>query len=294
MKQYHIVNPAAGQGTAKRACTAKADENTVIYETTGKGDARCYLARVLAEETEDCRVTVWGGDGTVGEAVSGVIDAHAADRVLLSVHPSGTGNDLVRMFRGEPKGSVHTLDVVACADGTHVLNMINIGFDCAVVTRTAIWKKRPLISGTLAYLCGVVDVFLRPLGTQLTIRWVDTDGASHEKSGRFLLCAIGNAQYCGGGFRGVPCASLYDGVADIMLVHMVPRIRFLGLVGKYRAGTHIENGRPAKGCEDVIEYIRCTDAVISGMQHICRDGEVSDAASLSFSVLPSVIRYEVL
>ncbi len=294
MKHYHIINPAAGQGAGKRACTAIPDENTVVYETRGQGDARAYLARVLGATREDCRVTVYGGDGTVGEAVSGIMDANAAERVTLSVQPTGTGNDLVRMFRDEPAGSVHTLDVLACDDGSYVLNMINVGFDCTVVDRTAQWKKRPLISGTLAYICGVIEVFLRPLGTDMTVQWVDENGISHEKSGKFLLCAIGNAQYCGGGFRGVPCASLSDGVADIMLVHLVSRARFVGLIGKYHAGTHVEDGHPARGCEDVIDYIRCTSATVSGMNRVCRDGEVTDARSLSFRVLPSVIRYEVL
>ncbi len=294
MKHYHIINPAAGQGAGKKAYALTPDAETVLYETKGNGDARSYLAEVLKYEQDTCRVTVWGGDGTVGEAISGIMDARAAARTILSVQPTGTGNDLVRMFRGEAPGTEHKLDLLALDDGTYAVNMINIGFDCAVASRMAIWKKRPFVSGTLAYICGVLEVFFRPFGTEMTVSWTDEDGKTHTEQGKFLLCAIGNAQYCGGGFRGVPCASMSDGAADLMLVRVLPRLRFVGLIGKYRAGTHVKDGVPTPDCADVILYARCTSAVFTGMQEICRDGEIVQTPSLSFAVLPDVLRYEVL
>ncbi len=294
MKVYHIINPAAGKGLAAKVCTVKADAETVVFASEYPGGIGDYLHEVLTGSNEECRVIVYGGDGTINEAVTAIMRANAADRTVLSVCPTGTGNDLVRVFADAKPGTEYKLDILACDNGTYILNMLNIGFDCSVVSRMAVWKKRPFIKGTLAYIMGVLDVLFKPLGTKMHISWTDTDGVTHEEDDTFLLCAAGNAQYCGGGFRGAPEASLWDGVADLLLVRVLSRARFLGLVGKYHAGTHIKDGKPIPEVADVIRYEHCTRATFTGMKEVCRDGEVANETKLSFTVLPSVIRYEVL
>lgn len=292
MKEYHIINPAAGQGAGKTACTAQADENTVIYETKAPGDARTYLAEHLRAEAGEVRVIVYGGDGTIAEAVSGIMDADAAEKAVLTARPTGTGNDFVRMFRDTPPDTEYRLDVFACNGGNYAVNVVNIGFDCTVVDKTATWKTCPFISGTLAYIMGVIEVLCHPLGTEATVEWVDEAGETHTAEGKFLLCAAANAQYYGGGFRAAPCADASDGLADLLLVRVITRRRFFGLVGKYHDGKHIgADGKPIPSVADVITYTRCRSARFSGMKQLCRDGEVSDGNTLSFTVLPRVIRY---
>ncbi|MBQ7983746.1 MAG: hypothetical protein IJ302_09250 [Clostridia bacterium] len=291
MKEYHIINPAAGHGTAEAMAQARAASDAVLYNTTGVGDARRYLAQTLRGLAEDVRVFVYGGDGTIGEAVNGIMDAQAADHAILTAVPCGTGNDFVRMFADAAPDTEYRLDLLSCGDG-YVLNMINIGFDCAVVDRTAVWKKKPFVRGGFAYICGILDVLFRPMGTPLRISYTDENGETHTEEGSFLLCAAANAQYCGGGFRGAPTASLTDGVAELLIVDLITRRRFFGLVGMYHDGTHIgADGLPVKKIADVLRYVRCKKAAISGMTQVCRDGEVAAAESLSFEVVPGVLRY---
>ncbi|MGM9624106.1 MAG: diacylglycerol/lipid kinase family protein [Eubacteriales bacterium] len=292
MKEYHIINPAAGHGRAQSACTASPGADTVLYLTKAPGDARRYLSQILKTEQDEVRVIVWGGDGTIGEAAAGIMDAGANERAVLTARAFGTGNDFVRMFAGCAPDTEYRLDLLACHNGGYIVNMLNIGFDCSVVAMTDVWKKKPFIGGSLAYIISVLDVLRRPLGTEMRVVWTDENGVSHTEEGTFLLCAAGNAQYCGGGFRGIPCASLTDGYADLMLVRTVTRRRFFGLVGRYHAGTHLDSGgNPIPSAADIISCHRCTDASFTGMRQVCCDGEVSRETEFSFHVMPGVLRY---
>lgn len=291
MKEYHIINPAAGHGTAPDAARQAASPDAVLYYTTGVGDARRYLAEALAGITEDVRVFVWGGDGTIGEAVSGIMDAHAAAHAILTACPAGTGNDFVRMFSDTAPGTELRLDLLSCGD-RYVLNMINIGFDCAVADRMNVWKKKPFIRGPLAYLCAALEVMIRLRTTSLRIEYTDADGTCHTEEGAFLLCAAANGQYCGGGFRGAPTASLTDGQAELLIVDGIKRRRILSLIGLYRAGTHVdEHGTPIPAIADVLRYKRCRSVRISGMEIACFDGEIVPCDDVSIAVLPAALRY---
>ena len=293
MREYHIINPAAGHGTAPEAAKKQASADAVLYYTTGVGDARRYLAETLSGITEEVRVFVWGGDGTIGEAVSGIMDANAAEHAILTACPAGTGNDFVRMFADLEAGTEFRLDLLSCAD-RHVLNMVNIGFDCEVAHRMSAWKKKPFIRGPLAYICAVVEVLTRLRGTSLHITYTDENGETHTEDGTFLLCAAANGQYCGGGFRGAPTASLSDGVAEFLIVDHIPRRRIFSLIGLYRAGTHIgSDGKPVAAIADVLRYIHATKISVSGMDIVCLDGEIETEKEIDIAVVPDVLRYMV-
>lgn len=293
MKEYHIINSAAGHGTAPDAAKKRASSDVILYYTTGVGDARRYLSQALSGITEDVRVFVWGGDGTIGEAVSGIMDANAAGHAILTACPSGTGNDFVRMFSGAEAGAEFRLDVLRCA-GRYVLNMVNIGFDCEVADRMSAWKKKPFVRGPLAYLCAVVEVLTRLRGTPLHITYTDENGVTHTEEGTFLLCAAANGQYCGGGFRGAPTASLSDGLAEFLIVDHIPRRRIFSLIGLYRAGTHIgADGKPVPAIADVLRYIRASRIFVSGMEIVCLDGEIETAKEIDIAVVPGALRYMV-
>ena len=105
---------------------------------------------------------------------------------------------------------------------------------------------------------------------------------------------MANGQYCGGGFRGAPTASMTDGVMELLIVDLITRRRFFGLVGMYHDGRHIdENGAVIAGVDDVLHYIRCSEIEFSGMDTVCRDGEIFRCGRQKLSVLPAAIRYRV-
>lgn len=293
MKEYHIINPAAGHGNALDEARKEASPDAILYTTTGVGDARRYLAETLYDITEDIRVFVWGGDGTIGEAVSGIMDAGAAEHAILTARSAGTGNDFVRIFADTEPGTELQLDLLSCGD-RYVLNMVNIGFDCAIADRMNFWKKKPFIYGPLAYICAALEIIIKLQKTSMRIDYTDENGETHTEEGSFLLCAAANGQFCGGGFRGAPTARPDDGIANLLIVDMIPRRRILSLIGLYRAGTHVdENGVPVPAIADVLRYVRCRSAHISGMKIVCLDGEILPFGEIGIEVLPAALRYRV-
>ena len=113
MTQLHIINPAAGNGLAGQVAAQKIPDGQSKYLTTGVG----YAERIVLEtcrSAPDTHFIVYGGDGTVQEAASGILKAGAGQTALLSVVPVGTGNDLVRTF--PEQGKTHLIDALKCGD----------------------------------------------------------------------------------------------------------------------------------------------------------------------------------
>ncbi len=297
MITYHLINPAAGQGKGALIYQQYyVQDGDIVYCTTGIGDAERYVMTqcVTAKQTgEKPFFHIYGGDGTICEVVNGIMRADAGHFACFTVHPTGTGNDFVRYFQKLPVGSTCTLDVLRI-NGRYAVNMINIGFDCNVVAKAAALKRKPLISGSAAYILGVADVLCHKLGQRMTVLWEDQQGTAHTVTDMFLLCVAANASYCGGGFCAAPQASAEDGFLDLMLVRPLSRLRFLTLVHHYHAGTHIgADGQPIAAFRDIMQYHRCRNVHVSGIETLCRDGEVEPATGADIVLLPQTVQYQV-
>ncbi|MBO5273136.1 MAG: hypothetical protein J6I45_00820 [Clostridia bacterium] len=285
--ELNIINPAAGKGASIKAAEASACQNH--YFTKSVGDARVHVKELLSEGDEAI-LHVYGGDGTLNEVISGIMDANAADRVKVSIHPVGTGNDFHRNLIGIT--SPVKVDLIRCND-RYAVNMLNIGFDCRVVTRMADYKKLPLVKGTGAYILGVADVLMVNRMETMNIDILTADRRELHFDGEFLLTAIGNGAYCGGGFKAAAGADISDGILDMVLVHSMKRREFVSLIGVYKSGAHYspEDMKIHDRYSHKLEYFRCRKISISGFDQICLDGEVEQMKSAEISVLPQVITF---
>ena len=271
MKELHIMNPAAGKG-------ALPDRNSLsgeVYVTTGKGDAERYCAERLSDGDEYI-VRVYGGDGTLHEVVNGIMRAGAGDRVTLVPVPTGSGNDFERMTCGICDPS--PCDVIKY-NGTYAINEINMGFDTEAVINMEHFRGLPLVGGSLAYILGVAKALISKHSTPLRISIVKPDGGRETFEGKYLLCLLSNGQWYGGGFMAAPTADISDGELDMILVNDVSRRTFVSLVGKYRAGKHLDVNKKAvaAGLEHILIFRRCKSVVIEGIEQFSADGEILDA-----------------
>lgn len=280
MKTFNILNPAAGQG---KALEYKDSENA--YITKGTHDATHFVRDAVAAESP-VHFNVYGGDGTVNEVVNGLIGAKDAS---ISIVPVGTGNDMLRTFEHTGR-DISSLDVLT-ADGRYAVNAVNTGFDLDVVAKAAEFKKKPIISGSLAYILGVVSVFCKKFGKYMNVEYTDREGNLHTHSGKCTLTVCANGQFYGGGFRCAPAADISDGLIDLIIIKKVSRLRFLSLILGYKAGRHIdlEKGVPTKKFKKYIIYDRCRSVKISGISKICADGEIWDANEVCVDVIPSAV-----
>lgn len=289
MREITIRNPVAGGGKA----AVMQDQNLPkqVRFTSAAGDCR----KIVAEEClgdPHTHFEICGGDGTINEAVCGIMDARAGATAAITVTPTGSGNDTVKSLPDLPKGTILPLDLIRVND-TYSINMINIGFDCNVVASAARFKRIRLFKRTLSYILGIVTEFFKPFGEEFAIEALCEDGSVYTYEGSCLLCAICNGEWCGGGFHNSPSSDMNDGILEMLLVKKTSRLNFIRLIGKYKDGTLIDpvSGLPPRGYEDIVIYRRIRRITVRGTRRICTDGEVLSAASAEISVLPHAIRY---
>ena len=288
MKRLHIFNPAAGKGHSPELLKDSSASDEEQYVTLCVGDAeREAYERCLSEP--NTHFIVYGGDGTLNEVVNGIMRAGAGMEALISIVPTGSGNDFIRSL-GEA-GEIQTVDIMKLND-RYAVNIVNIGFDCYAANRMTEYRRRPMVSGSMAYIFGVTDTLLRPLGEKIKISFTDAEGNVHEEDSELLLTVIANGCYYGGGFMAAPLASIDDGFLDILTVNKVSRRKFLNLVGAYKKGKHLDPDKlePIEKFKSILRFYRCTSIKVSGFTLYCADGEIYPGNEIEVSVVPQAIR----
>ena len=302
MKHCFVINSHAGKGNKvdklieniNSICRMR-NVDYEIYLTRSVGDAENFIRSVCEKSlnTDDTyRFYACGGDGTVNECANGVAEF---DKHELSVIPIGTGNDFVRNFgknqdffniEAQLDAKAMKCDVIKY-NGKYCINVANIGLDCEVAVRTDLIKKKPYIPSKLAYIFGLVGEFMKKSGIEFSCT---VDGVKRENK-RFLLALFANGGFYGGGFNAAPLAELNDGLMDVCFVNYVSRLTFLGLVSKYKKGTHLE----VKDRDKTFEYIKCKKVEIefSKKERICIDGELDECEKLTLEVIDKKINLAV-
>ena len=243
MRPLFIVNEHAGKGKTKRRWS----KIQRYLQNAGIEHEVCFTSRPqdateIAKQSSSgnySHVIAVGGDGTIHEVVNGL----AGQPTVFGMIPTGTGNDLARMFDlpNDPvravervlHGTQRTIDLLDL-NGTYVSNIVGLGFDAAVAkdTNTANWKKR---AGALGYVLSVVKMMFafQPFRLQ-----VELDGKTMVFEGCWLV-AIGNSKYYGGGMQICPDAKMDDGLLDVCIVNNLTRLQLLRFFPTVFSGKHI-------------------------------------------------------
>lgn len=286
MNTVRIINPAAGKGKA----IAALDNCVENYSTQSIGDTERFIKERCLKEP-GTKFVICGGDGTISEAVNGILSANAGDSAKISIIPLGTGNDLKRYKGG--KEADYRADVIRY-NGRYLVNELNIGFDCKVVQYVNGITKRGLLTGSGAYIAGVVKAFFGKLSDKMEITIKEKDGNVIKYSGDYMLCVAANGQYYGGGFCPAPLADITDGLIDGIVVSKMSRLKFIQLISIYKKGAHIdENGEVVPKFKKYIHYHKCTEMSVTGMNCLCADGEIYDAEKVDISIVPSAINITI-
>ncbi|MDD4773081.1 MAG: diacylglycerol kinase family protein [Eubacteriales bacterium] len=287
VNKVHLLNPVAGKGKAAQFLKKSDESDDIVYETQSKGDGERFVYETLISNP-GTHIFVYGGDGTVYEAVNGIMRAGAENSALLTVIPTGSGNDFIRNFKD--RTGTFKVDLIKYND-RYAVNMINMGFDCNVVENTERYKKKPLVTGSGAYIMAVAYVLFRRMGERFIITLTDKDGEETVYDGEFLLTAIANGQFYGGGFRAASLAVLDDGLLDVMVINKVSRPKFISLIGDYQKGLHMNpiTGKPVDKFRDFISFGKYRRVNIKNITKVCVDGEVEYIDELDISVAEQAI-----
>jgi diacylglycerol kinase (ATP) len=245
LRHVFIVNPTAGKSSCEKrviqaveACFSKLNEPYEIILTRAPMHA-AQIARAQAQRGDPVRLYACGGDGTLSEVANGAAQYGNAQ---VAVFPIGTGNDYVKTF-GKVEdflnlaalvtGRVVSVDLIRIGD-RFAVNLCSMGFDAEVAINLMRFKRLPLVTGGLAYNMSILYCLLKKMHTTFEIV-IDTE---KRFSGEFLLCAVANGQWYGGGYHAAPDARPCDGTLDIVIASAINRLGFIKMVNKYRTGRH--------------------------------------------------------
>lgn len=193
-----------------------------VRTTWEHGDLARFIdeARVLGIR----RLVVGGGDGSINEAVNGLMQIPLDQRPELAILPLGTANDFARGCGVPPEipaamklaigGNASSIDVIR-ANENFFLNAASAGYGAAITAETQPQLKNFL--GGLAYtLTGVLKALnFKPYPT--FVRFPDED-----VRGDFIFGVVCNGRQTGGGHVLAPEAMLDDGLLDILVVRHFP------------------------------------------------------------------------
>lgn len=294
-----ILNPMADMGSAWQAANdlrpivaeyGHADWSGTVYPTHAT-----ELAKQAGEQGYDMIIAI-GGDGTVHEAINGLMQIPEKTRPILGVVPVGSGNDFAHSI-GIPMKSDHalahalngeasTVDIGRMTDENgrreYFDNTIGIGFDAVVTIRS---HKLPVVRGFLMYLTAVIQTIL--LNHQPSNMLLEADGESWEQSN--LMVAICNGPREGGGFMIAPEAKNDDGLFHYMMIAKCSRPMMFRLVPEVMNGTH--------GRFDLVKMGTCKKFSLDSDKpiYVHADGEVytsfgSNLHKVDFEILPGALK----
>lgn len=236
-----------------------------------------------------CRhVVVVGGDGTLHEAVNGILKA--GTDAALGLIPLGTGNDFAKAVNlpmewraacdlvvgriGKPP---RRIDAARCND-FYFANGLGMGLDACV---TAASERLKWLPGSLSYMAALVQVMAQ--GIPRTQARIVHDGQVLEQE--ISLAVACNGQYIGGVFHIAPRAVNDDGLLQLVVAQGVSRRQVLALAPKVIRGTH--EGVPEASFIDGKHFIVETELPL----FVEADGEVRyrNARRIEIQVLPGAL-----
>jgi len=292
---HFIINPVGNGGAGLRVWEAfkTAWSEPIAIEqvtfTTHSGHAR-ELANAFAE----CDIiVVAGGDGTVGEVISGIMD-RPEPRPKLGIIPCGTGNDIARnadiLSLDDAIDALHgakarSFDLIQIDRETHpgpetryAFLFANAGFSAIPMMKP--WMKR-LLGATGAYYLSTLLQALVYLPPKME---VSVDGK--EFTGELFLVMAGNAEYAGGGsMRIAPDARTDDGQLNISIIQSIPKIKLITqLFSSIADGTHIK--------EPEVSYFTGKKITVNSEPRVPLDldGELFGTTPATFSVCPHALK----
>ena len=290
-----IINPAVRGGTGMEVWeefTSLWPEPVVsadVIVTDSPGHAKA----VAASQSEYAILAVVGGDGTVGEVMSGIMEQQGV-KSKVAIIPAGTGNDMARNL------GIYTLhDAMAALQTDHARKvdlirvecqvegiaeyryaflMANVGFSANVWIKP--WMKRYLGAKGAYYLSTILQI-LTYRAPHMKVRW-----KQQEYSGRGWMVVVANVERIGGGSMCIaPGAKPDDGKLNVSIIPARSKLNMLTkMLPKAASGVHVNEPDVLYFTATRIE-VDCDPAVILDI-----DGDIFGMTPATFSICPKAIQ----
>ena len=283
-----IINPAAGMGESiLPVINTFMKEAGIKWEAsiTHRADDATLFAKAAAKEGIDA-LAVYGGDGTLAEAISGLIGSD----IPLVILPGGSANFMATEL-GIPSGlkeacallspgpiETKTIDV-GRFDNRYFIIGISLGFGSDIVKGAGRDIKNKI--GIFAYFLSAAAALKK---TKKTTYYLKIDGQEHKTQG--LTCMITNTGNLG--FSNISFdkhIDVSDGLLDVIVVRKASLSMFRLMVI-----TLLKRERPDN--LELVEHWQGKDISISSTpkQTVQCDGEVLEKMPLHIKIIPGAIK----
>ncbi len=296
-----IANPRSRNGATGRrwqAIEARIREvlgPVEVAHTLGPRDA-VRLAHEAARAGVE-RILVAGGDGTLSEVATGLIEAECSERVEIGVLPLGTGGDFLRSL-GAPREVEAALARIAegvakSVDAGRVRFLghegeaceacfVNVSsFGISALADELVNQTTKLFGGTLSFLVGTIRAIVQYEAEPVRIL---VDGECVYE-GAVALATAANGRYFGGGMQVAPRARIDDGQLDVVIVPQIPVAQLLRKLPLIYRGTHLDEAGVLLHRGRVIEA-----QAPPGTVEIELDGEPLGTLPATWELLPGALR----
>lgn len=230
MKESMNDTPAAllilnGKGAGNEALreaiySLRAEGTRIEVRVTWEhGDAARYLAEAV--ELGCQTVIAGGGDGTINEVATALVNLPAGPRPVLGLLPMGTANDfatscdipvaLDQALLLAIKGRAVEIDLARVNDKHYFINMATGGFGTRITTETP-EKLKSALGGVSYFIHGLLRM------DTLKADRCEITGPDFSWSGDALVIGIGNGRQAGGGQQICPDALINDGLLQLRLL----------------------------------------------------------------------------
>jgi diacylglycerol kinase (ATP) len=299
-----IYNPQAGGGKARIKFSeymeilgdAKLFDSIDVYETKSPRDGMAKISETCLDRKHehDLIITI-GGDGTISEAVNGLMQCPKKKRLPLFPLPLGSGNSLLRDFENytiedavnhylvEKPRSFDLMDVKNSQSGFswYCINVLGMGFIRGIADYV-VEKGKKL--GGLSYPLGTILTLKNFPAYNVTIDYIDKDDKKQRwSSEKVYFLTFSNTKFTGGAIKIAPTAEYNDGLFDVVALHDINRFDFLrGFVKSFK-GNHITQ----KGCQT----FQAKSATVTSTPNfsLMPDGELDGDAPIDITIVQNEV-----
>jgi len=282
---------AAGRPEIRKAVeTIRKDGHKIDVRVTWEaGDSQLYAKEAAAQGVDT--IIAGGGDGSLNEVVSGVVDGSGPIKCSLALLPLGTANDFAHgcgipvddptaALRLAAETEPRPIDLCHI-NGRVFANMATGGFGTRVTVETDPNLKKWL--GGASYLLTGVQNFSE-FGAEKGRLW----GPDFEWEGNFVALAVGNGRQAGGGIQLCPDALIDNGLLDVMVFPEVPQDQ---ISKKLKA--LVAEGRQAIEREAVIARLPWVEVDVPTGLHVNLDGEPIKDTRFRFEAFKHWLRFHL-
>lgn len=252
-----IINPTSGSGNGKQVWQTISQELTARHISFSPhfsqyaGHPRLITHQLLQDiQNQSTCIIVVGGDGTLHEVMTGLMQTCQNDPIPVAYIPAGTGNDFARGY-GIPRRPLEALEQILqnqhprfinvgqfVNNNEHgiFLNNFGIGFDAAIVHQTNASRMKKFLNhhhlGSLSYISKAIGVLIHQPSFDVQ---VNLDAHHYHFPNGFLVVSS-NHPYIGGGIKIAPDQKIDQTELELVVLEKNGPLKLLGAIILFALG----------------------------------------------------------